>query len=471
MYSRTCDRRTFLAALGAGAATLALPARGDELPARKPNFVVILTDDQGYGDVGCFGAEGFETPHLDRMAAEGMRLMDFYSAAPVCTPSRAALMTGCYPLRVGLPDVLFPQSKIGLNPEEITIAEILKAQGYATGCFGKWHLGHHPEFLPMRHGFDEYFGLPYSNDMIPSPERPPGYPELPLIDGEEAIETNPDQTQLTTRYTERAVQFIERHKDEPFFVYLPHSMPHVPLFVSDKFAGKSRQGLYGDVIMEIDWSVGRILDTLKRLDLDEHTLVFFSSDNGPWLIYGDHAGSAGRLREGKTTTFDGGQRVPGIARWPGRIPAGSVCREVAAMFDLLPTFAHLAGSAPPADRVIDGRIIWPLLSGRLGVQSPHDTFYFFRSDELQAVRAGRWKLHLPHTYNRIETPGTGGKPGKYAQGTIESALFYLPDDPGETRDFAAAQPKVVERLTAMAHAFEQDLIADARPPGVLAEPE
>jgi len=463
---RACDRRTFLLTVGAGAAALAVRARGAEA-GRKPNFVIILTDDQGYSDVGCYGAEGFETPNLDRMAAEGMRFTDFYSAAPVCTPSRAALMTGCYPQRVGLPDVLHPPSRIGLNAGEVTIAEILKTQGYATGCFGKWHLGHHPEFLPTRHGFDEYFGLPYSNDMLPAPNRPAGYPELPLIDGETVIERNPDQTQLTTRYTERAVQFMEKHAQEPFFVYLPHSMPHVPLHVSEKFRGKSRQGMYGDVIMEIDWSAGQILDALNRLGLAEHTLVLFSSDNGPWLIYGDHGGSAMPLREGKTTTFEGGQREVCIARWPGRIPAGSICREMAVLFDLLPTFARLAGAEPPADRVIDGRDIWPLLSGATGANTPHEAFYFFRSDELQAVRADRWKLHLPHSYNQLAQGGSGGKPGRYEKGEIGLALFDLQQDPGETRDVASEHPDVVERLSAQARLFEKVLKAEARPPGAL----
>ncbi|MHC4331892.1 MAG: sulfatase-like hydrolase/transferase, partial [Planctomycetota bacterium] len=312
MSTGNYTRRDFLKAVGLGTAALTMPScvsSTGQVSGRasvdKPNFVIIFMDDQGYADVGCFGAKGLQTPNLDRMAAEGVRFTDFYAAAASCTPSRAALMTGCYPQRVSLPHVLGPNAKIGINSEEQTIADILKTRGYATACYGKWHLGHHPQFLPTRHGFDDYFGLPYSNDMWPNHPTNKSFPDLPLIEGEKIIEYNPDQTKLTTWYTERAVKFIEANKDRPFFVYLPHSMVHVPLFVSDKFKGKSKQGLFGDVIMEIDWSVGQILSTLKLLSIHKRTLVIFSSDNGPWLSYGDHAGSAGPLREGKGTTFDG----------------------------------------------------------------------------------------------------------------------------------------------------------------------
>ncbi|MHC4601959.1 MAG: sulfatase family protein [Planctomycetota bacterium] len=393
----------------------------------KPNFIIIFCDDAGYADVGCFGAKGFETPNLDRMAAEGVRFTDFYVAAASCTPSRAALMTGCYPQRVSLPHVLGPKAKIGVNSEEQTIAELLKSRGYATACYGKWHLGHHPEFLPKRHGFDDYFGLPYSNDMWPHhPERPGGYPDLPLVEGERVIEYNPDQTKLTTWYTERAVKFIEANSDRPFFLYVPHSMPHVPLYVSDKFKGKSKQGLYGDVIMEIDWSVGQILSTLKRLGIDEQTLVIFSSDNGPWLSYGDRAGSARPLREGKGTTFDGGQREPCIMRWPGRIPAATVCEEPSSAMDVLPTLTKLAGAELPALR-IDGKDIWPLMSGQSGARSPHEALFYYRGWALEAVRSGKWKLHLPHRYRSLggRAGGTGGKPVKYEQAKIGLALFDL----------------------------------------------
>ena len=466
-------RREFLKTVGAGAASLALPgcagARphpGDHDLCHKPNFVVILTDDQGYEDAGCYGSPDIDTPNLDRMAAEGVRFTDFYSAAPSCTPSRAALMTGCYPQRVSLPNVIGPKSNIGINANEVTLAEVLKTQGYATACYGKWHLGHHREFLPTRHGFDDYFGLPYSNDMWPHhPTNKNGYPDLPLIEGVETIELNPDQRMLTTWYTERAVAFIEKNKERPFFLYVPHSMPHVPLHVSDKFAGKSKRGLYGDVIMEIDWSVGQILGALERLGLDRDTLVVFTSDNGPWLSYGDHAGSAGPLREGKGTTFDGGQREIGLMWWPGRIPAGTVCKEPAAMFDLLPTFARLAGAEVPSDRVIDGKDIWPLTSGQPGAQSPHDAFYFYRGNQLQAVRSGNWKLHLPHDYRSLDTPGAGGRPGPYVKKQIGKALFDLENDIGEQRDLSLEHPEVVQRLEAMARQFDKDLKATARPPG------
>ena len=308
-----------------GSLSGAIPA-----PGQLPNVVVIFCDDLAYADLGCYGAKGYKTPNIDRLARQGMRFTDFYVAQAVCSASRAALMTGCYPNRIGIKGALGPQSKIGLNTNEVTIAKMLKERGYATGVFGKWHLGHLPEFLPLRHGFDEFFGLPYSNDMWPNhPTAGTNYPPLPLIEGERAVEIMPDQTQLTTRYTERAVRFIERHKSQPFFLYVPHNMPHVPLFVSSKFAGKTKRGLFGDVLAEIDWSVGEILGALKKHGLEENTLVIFSSDNGPWLVYGDHAGSAKPLREGKATAFDGGVRVPFIARWPGRIPAGKVCREPA----------------------------------------------------------------------------------------------------------------------------------------------
>ena len=321
-----------LAACLLAGATLpaAAPAFSSTRAEPPPNFVIVFADDLGYGDLGCYGARGYRTPNLDRLAAQGTRFTSFYVAQAVCSASRAALLTGCYPNRIGILGALSPSSKTGLNPAELTLAEVLKTRGYATAIFGKWHLGDAPEFLPTRHGFDEYFGLPYSNDMWPlhpeyanlPPDAAPrkrGYPDLPLFEGERvAIRpvTAAHQAQLTTWYTERAVDFIGRHRDRPFFLYVPHAMPHVPLFISAKFRGKSRAGLYADVIREIDWSVGEILRALRRHGLEERTLVIFTSDNGPWLLYGNHAGSAGPLREGKATTFEGGVRVPFIARWP-----------------------------------------------------------------------------------------------------------------------------------------------------------
>src|SRR4051812_15208775 len=314
------------------------PAPGGARPEGPPNIVLIFCDDLAYSDLGCYGNARAKTPHLDRMAREGIRFTDFYVGQPVCSASRAALMTGCYPGRVGIQGALAPKSKIALHTNEITIAELLKTRGYATAIYGKWHLGHTPEFLPTRQGFDDYFGLPYSNDMWPNhPTSGTNFPPLPLIEGERVIQLMPDQTQLTTWYTERAVNFIEKNKERPFFLYVPHNMPHVPLHVSDRHKGKSGYGLYGDVIMEIDWSVGEILAALARNGLDNNTLVIFSSDNGPWLEYGDHAGSALPLREGKMTSFEGGLREPFIVRWPNHVPAGTTSHELVTAMDFLPT--------------------------------------------------------------------------------------------------------------------------------------
>ena len=424
------NRREFIKALGLGVATLTVPGCAKPTT-RKPNFVIIFTDDQGYADVGCFGAEGFETPNLDRMAAEGAKFTDFYAAAPVCSPSRAALLTGCYPMRVSIPRVLFPRDKIGLNPDEVTIADMLKTRGYATCCIGKWHLGHLPEFLPTRQGFDYYFGLPYSNDMSP----------LPLIEGEETIELKPDQSQLTRRYTEKAVEFIKKNKDRPFFLYLPHTMPHVPLYVSDKFKGKSKGGLYGDVIMEIDWSVGQILETVKQLGIDEKTLVIFTSDNGPWLSKGAHGGSAKPLRGGKFATYEGGMREPCIMRWPGKIAAGTVCPEIATTMDFLPTFAKLAGAKVPTNRIIDGKDISALMTDPKA-KTPYKAFFYYFERQLGAVRSGQWKLILER---------------KREKKTIPAALYNLQEDIEETRDLSADHPDVVRRLTELAEKIREDI--------------
>lgn len=427
--------------------------------ARRPNIVIILADDLGYGDLGCYGAKDYRTPNLDRLAAEGVRFTDFYVAQAVCSASRAALLTGCYSNRVGILGALGPKNEHGINDNETTLGEVFKRRGYATAAFGKWHLGHHPQFLPTRHGFDEYFGLPYSNDMWPKhPELKNGFPDLPLIEGEKTIALNPDQTQLTTQYAEHAVSFIERHKDQPFFVYLAHSMPHVPLHVSEKFRGKTERGLFGDVLEEVDWSVGQILDTLERLKLDENTLVIFTSDNGPWLSYGDHAGTAGPLREGKGTSFDGGVREPCVMRWPGHIPSETVCHEPAMTIDLLPTLAKLIGAKLPDDRIIDGLDIWPLISGQPGAKSPHEALYFYWGQELQAVRSGRWKLHFPHAYRSLEGEGGhGGVPTKYVQRQIQLSLFDLESDVGETKNVAAEHPEVVAQLQALAQRAREDL--------------
>ena len=429
--------------------------------AAPPNVVIIFTDDQGYADVGSFGAQGFTTPNLDRMAKEGRRFTDFHAAQAVCSASRAALLTGCYPNRIGIHGALPPGSKIGIGDAEMTLAELVKQRGYATAIFGKWHLGDRPQFLPTRHGFDEWFGLPYSNDMWPKhPESK--FPPLPLFDGEKQIKTgltSEDQEQLTTQYAEHAVSFIGRNKERPFFLYVTPNMPHVPLHVSDKFRGKSERGLYGDVIMEIDWLVGEILGALKRNGLDENTLVVFTSDNGPWLSYGNHAGSAGPLREGKGTSFDGGHREPCIARWPGKIPAGTVCAEPAMTIDLFPTIARLIGAEPPAHK-IDGLDIWPLFTGESGAKNPHDAyFHYYAQNELQAVRSGDWKLFFPHTARTMlgQEPGKDGTPGKYRPLPVTPALYNLRDDLGETRDLAAENPAIVQRLEALAEQARAEL--------------
>ena len=432
---------------------------------RLPNIVIIFCDDMAYADVGCFGAKGWTTPNLDRMAQEGIRLTRFYVAQPVCSASRSALLTGCYPSRVGIMGALGPKAPIGLNTNEVTLAKLVKQKGYATGMVGKWHLGRPAPLLPVHQGFDEYFGLPYSNDMWPKhPEAKDGtYPPLPLIEGDRVLKnglTAKDQAKLTTQYTERAVKFIKQNKDRPFFLYVAHSMPHVPLHVSSRFKGKSAQGLYGDVIEEIDWSVGEILSALKKNKLDDNTLVIFTSDNGPWLSYGNHAGNAGPLREGKGTCWDGGIREPFIARWPGKIPAGAVCHEPAMTIDILPTVAKLISAELPQHK-IDGLDIWPLLSGQPGAKSPQAAYFFYyENNQLQALMSGRWKLMLPHTYRTMDgqPPGADTKPGKYRQVKMtKPELYDLETDIGEKTDLADKQPEVVRRLQTLAEKAREDL--------------
>jgi arylsulfatase A-like enzyme len=436
-----------------------LPGVTSRAAKKLPNFVIIFMDDMGYADIGSFGAKGYETPNLDRMAREGMRLTNFYAAQAICSASRAALLTGCYSNRVNLTGALFPDATKGISSEEQTLAQILKTRGYATGIFGKWHLGSLPQFLPTRHGFDEYLGLPYSNDMWPPNSKNYNFPPLPLIENEKVVKeiTAEDQAQLTTLLTERAVQFIERNKDKPFFLYLPHPMPHVPIFASDKFKGKTARGLYGDVIEEIDWSVGQILAALKANGLDENTLVIFTSDNGPWAEYGDHAGSAGPLRGSKQTTFEGGQREPFVARWPKKIHPGSVSGMPLMNFDLLPTLAKLAGAEVSKDRIIDGRDIWPALSGKRKKGDIHDALYFYWGYELHAVLSGKWKLHLPHPSKVVVEPGHGGLPGKSRPIQVPLSLFDLENDIGETTNVADQHPDVVRRLMVFVERARADL--------------
>lgn len=430
---------------------------------RPPNVVIIFIDDMGYADIGPFGATVYPTPNLDRMAQEGRKFTDFHSATAVCSASRVALLTGCYPERVSILGALGPRANHGINADELTLAELCKSRGYATAIFGKWHLGHHEQFLPLQHGFDEYYGLPYSNDMWPEPmypghdvaKRKADTPPLPLIEGNKVVDarvTGEDQEQLTTSYTERAVDFINRNRDRPFFLYVPHTMVHVPLHVSDKFRDKSGAGLFGDVVMEVDWSVGQILSALKQNGIDEQTLVVFTTDNGPWLSYGDHAGSAGPLREGKGTMFEGGYRVPTIMRWPGQIPAGTACDEFAATIDLLPTVAELIDADLPPDRKIDGKNIWPLMNGAADAKSPYDVFYCYYDRALHAVRDRRWKLHLPHPYRTLKGKpgGKDGRPVEYEQAKTGVELYDLQNDVGETTNVASEHPEIVGRL--MKHA-------------------
>jgi arylsulfatase A-like enzyme len=416
---------------------------------QSPNIVLVYIDDLGYGDIGHNGALGYPTPNFDQLARAGVTFKQFYSPQAVCSASRAGLLTGCYPNRVGFSGAMDHTSKAGLHQEETTIAEMLKERGYATAVFGKWHLGHREPFLPTRHGFDEYFGIPYSNDMWPNhPVSKNYYPPLPLYENEAVIDTNPDQSQFTTWFTEKTIDFIQRKKDESFFVYLAHPMPHVPLFVSDKFAGQSGQGLFGDVIMELDWSIGEIRKTLKELGLEENTLFIVTSDNGPWLNYGNHAGSAGGLREGKGTTFDGGQKVPAMMAWPGVIPAGSVSNGLASAIDVLPTIAEVTAADLP-ERKIDGVSLLPLLKDPYG-ESPRDTFlYYYRRNNLEAVRLGNWKLVLPHWGRTYEgfNPGKDGQPGGANERfNFEGGLYDLRRDPGERYNVKYAFPEVFAEL-------------------------
>ena len=439
---------------------------------KPPNIVLILTDDLGYGDLNCYGATRYTTPNLDRLASGGMRFTNFYVSQAVCSASRAALLTGCYSNRVGIGGALFPTSVIGLNPNEETIAEVLKKKKYNCGIFGKWHLGYQKRFLPLQQGFDEYLGLPYSNDMwkynidgsVITPEQnknKAAFPPLPLIDGDNMvmeIKSMADQATLTTRYTERAVAFIEKHKNEPFFLYLPHSMPHIPIAVSGKFKGKSDQGLYGDVVMEIDWSVGRIIEALQKNGVAENTLIIFTSDNGPWLNYGNHAGSAGGLREGKGTSWEGGQRVPCIMQWPGHIPEGQVCNRMASTIDFLPTLAKITGAPLPKAK-IDGVNIISLMEGDQNA-NPREVFlYYYNSNCLEAVRKNQWKLVFPHKSQTYEgfAPGNDGIPGKTGNIQVGSALFDLRRDPGERYDVKDQYPEIVTELSKIADEARADL--------------
>lgn len=427
-----------------------------------PNIILIFTDDQGYHDVGVYGASDIETPHLDQLASEGVQFTNFYVAQAVCSASRAALLTGTYPNRLGIHGALDHSSKHGLHPEEATIADLLKPLGYATAVFGKWHLGHHPEFLPTNQGFDEYFGIPYSNDMWPNhPQTKDYYPPLPIYQNDKVVETIwNDQSMFTTWFTEKSIDFIERNKDRPFFLYLAHPMPHVPLFVSDKFKGKSNRGLYGDVIMEIDWSVGQIMQTLKQNDLDENTIIIFLSDNGPWLSYSEHSGSAYPLREGKGTSWDGGVKVPAIMRWKGTWPSGLVQKNPAMTIDILPMLAHLTGAELPVKK-IDGQSIHQMMKDA-DAKSPQEGYaIYYNRNELQAIVMGEWKLYFPHLYRSLapdQEPRADGFPLDYTMiGLEEMELYHIPSDPSEVNNVISEQPEVLESMLQFADKVRQDI--------------
>jgi arylsulfatase len=428
---------------------------------KSPNVILIYLDDMGNGDLSLTGATGYSTPHIDRLASEGLRFTHYYSPQAVSTASRAGLLTGCYPNRIGLSGALGPHSPIGIAEGEMTIAEMLKMRGYRTAIFGKWHLGTAKQFLPGNHGFDNFLGIPYSNDMWPL--HPTGsYPDLPLFEGGQIVidaVTPEDQAQFTTLFTQKTCNFIRKNRDNPFFIYLPHPMPHVPLYVSELFKGKSKQGVYGDVMMEIDWSVGEIVKTLKETGLEEETLVIFTSDNGPWINYGNHAGSTGGLREGKGTSFEGGQRVPCIMRWKGVIPEGVISNSLASAIDILPTLAELT-NAPLPDHRIDGVSLLPILKGDLE-ETPRKTFfYYYRQNSLEAVRQGDWKLIFPHPGRTYEgfAPGREGQPGQVNEHfPIAGGLYDLRRDPGERYDMSENHPDVVRKLNKIADSAREDL--------------
>jgi len=424
-----------------------LACLGTQAMAAKPNIVIIYADDLGYGDLGCFGHPTIKTPHLDRMATEGARLTQFYSAASICTPSRAALLTGRLPIRTGMCSdkrgVLFPNSGGGIPAKELTIAELLKTQNYTTACFGKWHLGHLPQYLPTSNGFDYYLGIPYSNDMdrVKNAPKRAIFDEktecfnVPLMQNETVIERPANQHTITRRYTQAAMKFITQSKDKPFFVYLAHNLPHVPLFASEDFRHTSKRGLYGDVIQEIDWSVGQVLQTLKDQGLEKNTLVVFSSDNGPWLTFKDHGGSAGLLRDGKGSTWEGGMREPTVAWWPGTIQPGTVVTDMACTMDLMPTIAELTGAKLPSDRIYDGYSMVPLLKGQ--GKGKRNVMFYYRGTQLRAIRKGPWKMHL-----FTKTEYVGQKVIKHDP----PLLFNVEADPSEKYDVAAGHAEVIKDL-------------------------
>lgn len=445
---------------------------------KPPNIVIIVADDLGYGDLSCQGSRSIRTPNIDALAREGTRFTNFCVAQPVCTASRAALMSGCYPNRIGMAGALNHTSQIGIHPDEMLLPELLKARGYATGHFGKWHLGTLPEFYPTCHGFDTWAGLPYSNDNGPLHPTIRGIPSLPFIVNDTVVEKDPDQSLFTRRLTDMATAFIRENKDRPFFLYLPHIMPHVPIFASDKFKKSSGKGLYADVVEELDSGIGDLLGAIRAAGIDRDTLVVFLSDNGPFLSYGNHAGSAGPFREGKLTTFEGGVRVPFIVRWPGKVPEGRIDSRLVTGLDLLPTLAAIAGAPTPKLR-IDGVDFSSFVPDKPGARG-REEFAYYSGGELHAVRKNRWKLHLPHPYLTVDgLPGMDGKPANHANmkpvaieesgirgiasrhgykvEQLPLSLYDLDSDPGESRNLAGEQPAKVAELERLAARYREDL--------------
>ncbi len=437
----------------------------------NPNIILILCDDLGYADIEPFGSKGIKTPNLNQLATEGLTLTNFYAGSSVSSPSRAALLTGCYPNRIGIPNVLAPHGlswskdlwRIGLNPDEQTLPELLKTQGYASAIFGKWHLGHLPQHLPSQHGFDEFWGIPYSNDMIPDTD--PNYPPLSIIHNDSIEFQNPDQTKFTQQFTDKTLQYIDKHSDKPFFIFLTHPMPHVPIYASKKFTNSSQKGLYGDVIQEIDASVGQILAKLKEKNIRENTIVIFTSDNGPWLAFGNHAGSALPLREGKNTCMEGGYRVPFIISWPKKIPQNTKNEAMVSAMDLLPTLTQWT-NAPLPTRKIDGVALNSFFEGKTK-HSARKTLLYYSGTEVEAIRSGKWKLHVPHNYQKAGARvGNDGKRGVYEQGNVGLELYDMSKDDAEMNNVAIHHPSMLKKLKKKLKKMDAELKSTKRKPAV-----
>jgi arylsulfatase A len=455
------SRREFLMQGAGWGMASALSPSGALAAGRKPNFVIIFLDDSGWSDFQPFGNPPYATPNVQRLASQGCRFNNFYVPQAVCSASRSALLSGCFPGRTKVFGAHGPRAR-GLDPSFATMGQVLKGAGYRTAVFGKWHIGDQPETRPPARGFDESCGLMYSNDMWEyHPENPQAYSQYPLQfweNGQIKVErvTPEHQPFLTTWYTEHAVDFINRNRKDPFLLYVPHSMPHVPLFRSEKFKGKSGAGVYGDVMMEIDWSVGEITGALKKAGVENDTLVIMTSDNGPWISYGNHAGKT-PFREAKGTGFDGGTRSACIMRYPGKLQAGSVSKRTMCTVDILPTLAHLAGARLPKNP-IDGKNVWDLIAGKVGARNPHDYYPFCTGPTFEGLISGdgRWKLHVPHSYRTLVEAGNDGKPGKYRQAQIGLSLFDMEADPNETTNVIDKYPEVAARMKGYAEQHRKE---------------